>query len=66
MPRSSFLLHFSPGRAAKELLESQQSFDPLALDKKNRVKALSVFVASIVISLALAESVSKDGIRFDL
>jgi hypothetical protein len=48
---------------AKLLFEPQESFDPLGLNT-NRLKALSVFVASIVLSLALAESVSPSGFRW--
>ena len=50
---------------AKDLFE-EPAFDPLGIKKTGRVKALSVYFAAIVLSLALAESVSQNGIRFDV
>lgn len=41
-------------------------FTLLSIKNTGRVKALSVYFASIVLSLALAESVSQNGIRFDV
>ncbi len=40
--------------AAKLLFEPQESFDPLGLNT-NRIKAPSIFVAAIVLSMALAK-----------
>lgn len=47
-------------KVARGLFEPNSPFDPLCLENstRRRVKAVSVFVASIVLSLALTESVS--------
>lgn len=49
-------------KTAQLLFEPEESFDPLGLNP-NRTRALSVFVASIILSLAFAESVSPSGFR---
>jgi len=52
-------------KAAKFLFDPPDTFDPLGFDCSKKVKALSVFVATIVLSLALAESVSPNGSHCD-
>jgi|EndMetStandDraft_9_1072997.scaffolds.fasta_scaffold69525_2 hypothetical protein len=53
---------------SNELAKKNPAFDPLGIKikKTGRVKALLVYFASIVLSLALAESFSQNGIRFDV
>ena len=50
-------------KAAQDLFKpEEEAFDPLDLNKKNRrLRAVSICVASIIISMALAESVSSSG-----
>lgn len=45
--------------AARDLLKEPLPFDPLDMAK---LKALSVFMASIILSLVLAESISHHGV----
>lgn len=52
-------------RAAKDLFQEPPAFDPLEFLNKGRVRALSVFVASIVLSIALAESISQSGVLLE-
>ena len=47
-------------------LKSQPTFDPLQVNNQGRVRALAVFIAAIVLTITLAESVSQEGIRFDV
>lgn len=52
-------------KAARDLFE-EPSFDPLELNKTRhnaRIKTLSIFVAYLIISLALTESISQHGIN---
>lgn len=53
-------------KVARDLFEPNSTFDPLCLENSTsrRVKAFSVFVASIVLSLALTESASASGFRW--
>lgn len=52
-------------RAAKDLFQEPPAFDPLEFLNKGRVRALSVFVASIVLSIALAEYISQSGVLLE-
>ena len=47
--------------AARDLFE-EPPFDPLGINNTHRIKALSFFMASIILSIALAESVSQNGV----
>ncbi len=47
---------------AKEILPKPLEFDPLDLKNREMLKGLSFLVASIVLSIALSESVSKYGV----
>lgn len=51
-------------KEARILFENKDCFDPLQIDNQSRVRAFAVFVAAIVISLALTESVSVNGVRW--
>lgn len=54
-------------QATKDLLSPQDSFDPLGIESwGKRKKALAFFVTTIVISLALSESVSLNGVNLDV
>lgn len=53
-------------QTAKDLLCPKESFDPLRINNQGRLRAFAVFVASIVLSLALTEYISPYGIRVDL
>lgn len=47
---------------ARKLLEPN-SFDPLGLEKpKSRAKALAVYSAAVLLTIALTESVSSNGV----
>jgi len=49
--------------AARHLLENKEHFDPLGIYNQNaRVKAVTVYLAAILLGLALTESVSQYGI----
>lgn len=58
-------LNININRAAKDLFQEPPAFDPLEFLNKGRVRALSVFVASIVLSIALAESISQSGVLLE-
>lgn len=55
-------------KTAQKMFEQGETFDPLALRENERqslVKGLAISYATIVLCLALSESVSIDGIRLD-
>lgn len=55
-------------KTAKKLFEEQESFDPLGQidnERQSLKKGLAISYATIVLCLALSESVSMDGIRLD-
>lgn len=49
---------------SRDLFE-EPAFDPLGINPRSKIKALSIFVSCFVLILVLSESVSIDGIRFD-
>lgn len=54
-------------QATKDLLSPQDSFDPLGIEsREKRKKALAFFVTTILISLALSESVSLNGVNLSV
>lgn len=55
------------GEPLKKAARDEPAFDPLGIKKTGQIKAFSVFLASFFLSfIALAESVSQNGVRFDL
>lgn len=49
-----------------EVFEKAEVFDPLQLKSENRTVALTVMVGFIVISLALDESITEQGICYEI
>lgn len=51
--------------SARLLLFEKDRFDPLDLKENRKLRGLSVYVGVIILSLALAESVSRNGFSCD-
>mgnify|MGYP003365592257 CR=1 FL=1 len=49
-------------RAGFQTQSVPQRNDPLQIEKSDKVKALALFIGTIVLAIAVAESVSVDGI----
>lgn len=47
---------------ARDLFTEPHEFDPLQLNHRGKMKGLALLVGSIILSLALSESVSKYGV----
>jgi len=58
-------------KTAKLMFQEQETFDPLSIDEPTArrqalIKALSVFIGSILLTIVLAESVSPAGVALNL
>ena len=50
-------------QSVREDFSKLEFYDPLNFAPSNRMKAASVLVASVILSLVLAESISQSGIH---
>lgn len=52
-------------RVARQLFEQPPDFDPLETKRTQRTMAAAVLIAGVILSIAMAESVSQEGVRWD-